>query len=291
MSRYNGVLPVDKPAGPTSHDAVGAARRALGERRIGHSGTLDPFATGLLLLCVGPATRLAEYLTTLPKRYTATVRLGVATDSDDLSGEVVARSDQWTDLTRERVEEALRAQVGVIMQRPPAFSAKRVGGERMYRAARRGEAVEAAPVEVRIASINILAFELPDVEIEVECGSGTYIRAIARDLGDELAVGGHLAALRRTRIGDFDVEGAVELDQLSNEAVVTAAFLSPAAALGHLPSISLDDRELAAVLNGRAIEGAGVGDAEPLALIGPAGDLVAIGSSRSGVIRPRKVFG
>src|SRR4051812_46531009 len=137
-----GVLPVDKPVGPTSHDAVAAVRRALRTREVGHTGTLDPFASGLLLVCVGRATRLAEYLTGLPKTYVATMRLGETTDTDDLTGEVIQSSDAWRSLSTDAIEEALRAQVGTIQQLPPSYSAKKVGGERMYAAARRGETVE-----------------------------------------------------------------------------------------------------------------------------------------------------
>lgn len=284
------MLPVDKPRGPTSHDVVGAARRALGERRIGHTGTLDPFASGLLLLCIGPATRIAEYLTALPKRYTATIRLGTATDTDDLTGEVIRSDEGWRALDREEVEAALRAQVGTILQRPPAFSAKRVDGERLYRSARRGEAREVEPVEVRIDAIEILRYDPPEVEVRVDCGSGTYIRAIARDAGEALGVGGHLSALRRTRVGRFDVTDAVPLDRLSDGEAVRAAMLSPAAALDHLPTATLDAEGIAAIRHGRMVAAPDLADSDPLALLTPDGSLVAIGAAREGSIRPRKVF-
>src|SRR4051794_6711406 len=212
----NGVLPVDKPVGPTSHDAVAAVRRALRTREVGHTGTLDPFASGLLLVCVGRATRLAEYLTGLPKTYVATMRLGEVTDTDDLTGEVIHSSDAWRSLSHDAIEDALRAQVGTIQQLPPSYSAKKVGGERMYAAARRGETVERKPVAVTIHAIRVLGIDLPDVEFEVECGAGTYIRAIARDAGAALGVGGHLRALRRTRIGPHAVDRAVPLDALGD---------------------------------------------------------------------------
>lgn len=290
MSGLSGMLPVDKPRGPTSHDVVGAARRALGERRIGHTGTLDPFASGLLLLCIGPATRIAEYLTALPKRYTATIRLGTATDTDDLTGEVIRSDEGWRALDREEVEAALRAQVGTILQRPPAFSAKRVDGERLYRSARRGEAREVEPVEVRIDAIEILRYDPPEVEVRVDCGSGTYIRAIARDAGEALGVGGHLSALRRTRVGRFDVTDAVPLDRLSDGEAVRAAMLSPAAALDHLPTATLDAEGIAAIRHGRMVAAPDLADSDPLALLTPDGSLVAIGAAREGSIRPRKVF-
>ncbi|HKP75239.1 MAG TPA: tRNA pseudouridine(55) synthase TruB, partial [Longimicrobiaceae bacterium] len=223
----NGVLPVDKPVGPTSHDVVGAVRRALGTRQVGHAGTLDPFASGLLLVCVGSATRLAEYLTGLPKTYLATMRLGETTDTDDLTGEVIRASDAWRALSPEAVEAALAAQVGTIPQLPPTYSAKKVEGERMYAAARRDQEVERTPVPVTIYSIRMLSCDLPEVEFEVECGAGTYIRAIARDVGDELGVGGHLRALRRTRSGPHAAARAVPVDALGDAERVAAALLTP----------------------------------------------------------------
>ncbi|HEV2149313.1 MAG TPA: tRNA pseudouridine(55) synthase TruB, partial [Longimicrobiaceae bacterium] len=248
-----GVLAVDKPEGPTSHDVVAASRRALRTRQVGHTGTLDPFASGLLLVCFGPATRLAEYLTPLPKTYRATMRLGEATDTDDLTGETVSRSEEWGALTEERIREALGRQVGEIEQLPPIFSAKKVGGERMYAAARRGEAVERRPARVVVHRIEVLSMRLPEVEFEVECGSGTYIRAIARDAGEALGVGGHLTALRRTRTGPYSVEAAVPLDALGDTERVLAATLPPAGAVSHLPRVSIGESGAADVRHGRAL--------------------------------------
>ncbi|HEX6070263.1 MAG TPA: tRNA pseudouridine(55) synthase TruB [Longimicrobiaceae bacterium] len=314
MSDLNGVLPVDKPEGPTSHDVVAAARRALGLRRIGHTGTLDPFATGLLLLCLGPSTRLAEYLTALPKSYSATLRLGVATDTDDCTGEVVSTSDAWRTLTREQVEAALRLQVGEILQRPPsysaktveaalrrqvgeilqrppAYSAKKVEGERMYAAARRGVAVEREPVAVTIRAIRVLRYDPPEVDLEVDCESGTYIRAIARDAGEALGVGGHLTRLRRTRVGDHAVTDALPLERLPDAAAVADALLTPAEALRHLPAVVVPAEGVGMLLNGRGIpapEEAPQG--RPLALLSSGGELLAVGERVGSEIRPRKVF-
>jgi tRNA pseudouridine55 synthase len=283
---------VDKPVGPTSHDVVSRVRRALGTRSVGHTGTLDPFASGLLLVCVGSATRLAEYLTGLPKTYVATMRLGAATDTDDLTGEVIRSSDAWRELPRERIEAALQAQVGTIEQLPPLYSAKKVGGERMYAAARRGEAVERKPSTVTIYGIRLLGIDLPDVEIEVECGAGTYIRAIARDAGEALGVGGHLVSLRRTRQGPHTVDRAVPLDLLGDEARVRAAMLTPLDAVAHLPRVLVDELGIAALRHGRALEAAGddVPEGRPLALATESGTLLAIGERTGGVVQPRKVF-
>jgi tRNA pseudouridine55 synthase len=291
MSDLNGVLPVDKPEGPTSHDVVAATRRALGLRRIGHTGTLDPFASGLLLLCLGPATRLAEYLTALPKEYAATMRLGVATDTDDSNGEPVRTDERWHELSRDEIEAAVQSQVGTILQRPPAYSAKKVGGERMYAAARRGEAIEREPVAVTVDSIRITRFEPPEVDLEVACGSGTYIRAIARDVGEALRVGAHLTRLRRTRVGRFGVGDALPVEALADPARVEATLLQPAEALAHLPSVTLEDADVADVLHGRAVRPqADAPDAEPIALLSSRRELVAVGARSAGEIRPRKVF-
>jgi len=287
----NGVLPVDKPVGPTSHDAVARVRRALRTREVGHTGTLDPFASGLLLVCVGRATRLAEYLTGLPKTYVATMRLGEATDTDDLTGEVIQSSDAWRALSDDAIEDALRAQVGTIQQLPPSYSAKKVDGERMYAAARRGETVERKPVAVTIYAIRVLGIDLPEVEFEVECGAGTYIRAIARDAGAALGVGGHLRALRRTQVGPHAVDRAVPLDALGDADRVAVAMLTPLEAVAHLPRVAVDEEGIAALRFGRALPAASeTPEGCPLALASEDGALLAIGERRGDVLQPRKVF-
>jgi tRNA pseudouridine55 synthase len=287
----SGVLPVDKPAGPTSHDAVAAVRRALKTRQVGHTGTLDPFASGLLLVCVGPATRLAEYLAGMRKTYLATMRLGVATDTDDLTGDLLSSSDEWRSITREQVDAALAAQVGTIQQLPPIYSAKKVAGERMYAAARRGEAIERTPSTVTIYGIRLTRFDLPDVEFEVECGAGTYIRAIARDAGEALGVGGHLRTLRRTAVGSHSVDGAVPLSELGDAERVAAAMIAPLDALAHLPRVVVDEAGLALLRHGRAVPAS---DDAPsgaaIALASADGELLAVGEREGDVVHPRKVF-
>lgn len=287
-----GILRVDKPAGPTSHDIVGRCRRALGVRRIGHTGTLDPFATGLLLLCVGPATRLAEYLTGLDKAYEATAVLGQTTDTDDLEGEVVRISERWRDLGRADVEAALARFVGEIQQVPPAFSAKKVKGERMYRRARRGEAVSLAPTAVTVHEARVLDVALPEVRFALRCSSGTYVRAIARDLGDALGCGAHLTRLRRTRVGHLDLEGAVSGDALDDEAKVRTAWVEPAAALGHLPSVTLTEEDATRFRYGQATRWAGPSASEegrPVAVLRD-GALLGVGVRAGDRLRPRKVL-
>jgi tRNA pseudouridine55 synthase len=286
-SALQGVLPVDKPEGPSSHDVVGLARRALQTRRIGHTGTLDPFASGLLLLCIGTATRIAEYLSGLDKRYHASVRLGVTTDTDDLTGEIMSRRDPSA-VTADAIEAALAGLRGDVFQTPPRYSAKKRAGVRAYAAARAGRAVELEPVAVRIDALTIARYEPPELELDVACGSGTYIRAIARDLGDALGVGGHLTALRRTAVGRFNVESAVRVDELDDAQRVRAALLTPAAALAHLPAVALDEREVVDVRHGRRVRTT-LADAEPVVFLG-AGSLIAVGAVEGGLIRPRKVF-
>lgn len=284
----NGVLAIDKPVGPTSHDVVAVARRALRTRRIGHTGTLDPFASGLLLLCVGSATRIAEYLAGQAKTYQAVMRLGAATDTDDGTGTVVARSDDWRDLDAARVAAALTAQHGRRLQRPPAYSAKKVDGERLYARARRGETVIATPVEVEILAIALTGWEPPDASFEVTCSSGTYVRAIARDAGDELGCFAHLVALRRTAIGSTRVEAAISLATL--EAGGLDRPLLPAlAALEGMPAVHVDDRAAADLRHGRAVAApTGVSDG-PVA-VAWAGELLAIAEAGHGRLQPRKVL-
>lgn len=249
-----GLLLVDKSAGPTSADVVRRARHCLGVRRVGHAGTLDPFATGLLLVCVGRVTRLVRYLHLLPKIYRARVRLGEETTTLDPEGEVVSRSGGWRKLDRERVEAAAAGLTGTIEQVPPRYSAVKMEGRRAYEVARAGEEVclEARPVHV--ASFRVLAFELPDLEVETVVATGTYVRALARDLGRALGCGAHLRALRRTAIGPFLVEEALgddELDEVGSvELARSAAWRTPAGAVAWLPRRNLDAEEANRVRHG-----------------------------------------
>ena len=284
-----GIVRVDKPEGPTSHDVVAAARRAFGERRIGHTGTLDPFATGLLLVCVGrSATRLAPLLNDLPKRYRAVARLGEETTTDDRTGDVTLRNDVDT-LDSSRVAAALEAMVGPSLQTPPAYSAKKVEGRRAYRSARAGVELDLAPVPIIIHELRVLDVRLPEVEFDVECSSGTYIRAIARDLGRTLGVGGHLRALRRTGIGAHSVNGAVSMDRLVDEDAVRAAWLSPLQAVAHLPTVRVGEDDMTRIMHGMSVAAPDDADSGQVAIA--SGDrLVAIGHIDGGSIQPRKVF-
>ena len=283
-----GVLPVDKPVGPTSHDVVAEARRALRQRRIGHTGTLDPLASGLLMLCVGGATRLAEFLTGMDKSYEATAILGSTTDTEDLESQVVAQTDAWRDVTEAQVRVALEGLTGDILQIPSRFSSKKVGGIAAHRLVRQGEEVELPANEVTVHSLELVAFEAPEVHLRVRCSSGTYIRSLARDLGEALQVGAHLSALRRTAVGHFTVDGALGLDDLADPARVAEAWLTPVQALAHLPRLELDEQGSRDLAHGRAV-------ATTLPEGGPAiaclaDTLVAVGSVRDGRFRPKKVL-
>jgi tRNA pseudouridine55 synthase len=278
---------VDKPAGKTSHDIVQHVRRALGIRAAGHTGTLDPFATGLLVVLIGRATRLARFVEAQPKTYVATGRLGVRTTTDDLTGEVIG-SESAGLLPDAVVRDTLAGFLGTQAQRPPQFSAKRVGGERSYRKARRGEAVELADVNITVHAITLLAYRPPEFDFRVRVSPGTYVRAIARDLGDRLGVGAHLTRLRREAIGSLRVEDSVPLDQLSPGSVISARSV-----LGDLPTVELDQAARSAVVHGRAVAESGVAgkrvSGAVVALLG-AGELVAIARAEDGWLRPTVVL-
>lgn len=213
-SPFDGVLLVDKPAGMTSHDVVAAIRRKFEIRKVGHGGTLDPAATGLLVILLGRGTRLSEALMAGDKVYRGTLRLGVATDSYDADGRVTARSGAWRNLSREQVEAALRAFEGDLFQTPPMVSAVKVNGVPLYKLARKGKTVERKPRLVHVYAFRALAWEPPDIPFEVRCTKGTYVRTLCHEAGENLGCGAHLAALRRLRSGDLSLADALPLDTL-----------------------------------------------------------------------------
>ena len=285
-----GVLPVDKPEGPTSHDVVDRVREVLDTKKVGHTGTLDPFASGLLLLCVGPATRLSEYLTGLDKEYLATARLGVITDTLDREGRVVEEREGADRVEADAVRAAMDDLTGTILQRPPAYSAKKVKGEAAHRLARRGEAPELPPVEVTVHAFELLELALPELRFRVRCSSGTYVRALARDLGEGLGPGAHLTELRRTRVGRFEVGDAVPADALDPERC-REAWIEPADALAHLSRVEVDETGERLMATGQGIaltDDAPRGDA-PVVVVRD-GALVAVATRSGTQLRPRKVF-
>lgn len=253
---YSGILNVDKPLGMTSHDVVAAVRKMAHQRRVGHAGTLDPLATGVLLLCLGRATRVSEYLMRCDKRYRAAVRLGVSTTTDDAEGEPISESP--VDLSREQVEAALGAFVGHIWQVPPRYAAIKRDGKPLYELARRGMAVEVPPREVDVYAIQVVGWAPPVVHIDVHCGPGTYIRAIARDLGAALGCGAHLAALRRTASGQFCAAAALSLERLAAASAVgeLGQLLHPLdVAFADLPALCFDRQTARRLAMGQAVVG------------------------------------
>jgi tRNA pseudouridine55 synthase len=264
---------VDKPAGPTSHDVVAHVRRTFRLRAVGHTGTLDPFATGLLIVLLGRATRLARFLEPLAKRYRAVARLGVRTDTDDLTGRELTRVEPGEWPAEAEVARVMAGMTGRIEQRPPAYSAKHVDGQRSHQLARRGESPRLAAVSVDVRRFVLARYEPPEVEFVAEVSTGTYVRALARDLGDELGVGAHLTSLRREAIGPFEVAAALPLDAVSAD----AELLSPAELLGHLPAVELSDAEATDVGHGREVVREG---AEGRARLMAGGALVAVGEAR-----------
>jgi tRNA pseudouridine55 synthase len=275
---------VDKPSGPTSHDVVAQVRRVFGLRAVGHTGTLDPFATGLLVVMLGRATRLARFVEAAPKTYLAVARLGRRTDTDDRTGAPLGEAADVAPLDDGSVRTAIEALAGDRRQRPPAFSAKRVGGERSYRLARRGRPVELAEVAVTVHSIELVAWRAPDATFRATVSAGTYLRALARDLGDALGVGAHLVELRREAVGALRVEDAVPLDRLLPE----TPLVPLRAVLRDLPAVMLDAAERDAVRHGRFVADRWV-DARPgsgpVALLAD-GDVVAVARPDAGQLRP-----
>jgi tRNA pseudouridine55 synthase len=261
-----GVLIVDKPAGLTSHDVVARVRRLLRERRVGHTGTLDPFATGVLVVLVGRATRLAQFLAGAEKEYLALVRLGMATDTGDLTGKPqppLAHSGDWSD---EEIEAAMRSLRGEICQVPPMYSAKKSGGKRLYEVARRGLVVERSPVRVSIFAFEALRRNgsllsrnedgSVDLAVRVVCSAGTYVRVLAEDLGTRLGIGAHLRELRRVRAGSFGIESAISLADLPQkiEREGGAILVSTDTALSHLPFVHLSSADAQRARNGLDVE-------------------------------------
>lgn len=295
-SNLHGFLAVDKPAGWTSHDVVARIRRLTGVRRVGHAGTLDPFATGVLVVGVGKATRLIQYVQQTAKRYIATVRLGLETDTLDPEGEVVHRLEveRWPSLAE--VEGALASFIGEIEQIPPAHSAIRIQGKRAYERARAGEAVDVPARRVVIHAIDILRYEPPELEIDVRCGSGTYLRSLARDIGRALGTYGYCHALRRTEVGSFTLNACRTLDELAALPLReqwSEIALPPDHAVAHLPSIALTEAQTSAWYHGQLIPEIREerGDATLARAYAATGDFAGLGEiDPAGGLRPVLVF-
>jgi tRNA pseudouridine55 synthase len=290
----DGLIVVDKPAGWTSHDVVARLRRLAGTRRVGHAGTLDPMATGVLLVGVGRATRLLGHLALTDKAYRATARLGAATTTDDAEGEVTwaAPPAALASLDEAALRAALAGLTGELDQAPPQVSAVKVAGRRAYALARAGERVELAPRRVTVRRLELLGLRRDpgggwlDVDLDVACSSGTYVRALARDLGDRLGCGGHLTALRRTRVGGFGLDSARTLDELAADLAVIPLAAAVAAAF---PRRDVDAGQAATVGHGGRLPAVGLGPG-PVGVFGPDGSVLALVEERAGAARPVCVF-
>ena len=279
MSPEEGLLLVDKPRGVTSHDVVDVVRRGLATRKVGHAGTLDPMATGLLLIGVGRATRLLRFLGALPKTYEGTMRLGIETTTLDADGDVVRHTT--VDSGEKDVRAAMLALLGESLQRPPAYSAVKVGGRKLYEAAREGERLEAEPRPIRVDSFDLLSYEIPDATFRVTCSGGTYVRVLAADVGAALSCGGHLIALRRTAIGPYAVEDAVAPDGAGEPLPLDAA-------VGHLPRLDLAADEALAASHGRPLGPAGL--TGPYGVFGPDGRLIGVYEDDGPRARPQVIL-
>ncbi len=286
----HGFLNIDKPAGMTSHDVVAKVRRLAGQKRVGHGGTLDPAATGVLPVALGEATRLLEYLVEGRKRYEAVIVLGVTTTTDDAEGEVTAECPVPL-LDEAGIKTTLAGFVGTIQQIPPMYSAIQIGGRRLYDLARQGTTLELEPRQVEIDQLALLDWQPPQLSIAIVCGKGTYVRALARDLGATLGCGGHLQTLRRTAVGPLGIETSQPLAELLSEAdALPRSLLAPEAAVEHLPRIDLPPVAAQRIVAGLGVELV----REPAGVIrahGEDGRLLALLRYDGNLWRPFKVFG
>lgn len=283
-----GLLCIHKPAGPTSHDIVGGVRRRVGRGvKVGHAGTLDPFADGVLVVCVGPATRLAGYAQAQPKRYVARIRLGATSSTDDPDGEITVVAGAPVP-DEAAVRDALRQFVGTIQQVPCSHSAVHVAGRRAYKLARAGQPVDLPPRTVVIHSIELVRYEYPHLEVDVRCGTGTYIRAVARDVGAVLNTSGYCEKLTRTAVGRFRIEDAVAPDDLN----LPRDLLPPLLAVPDMPKVALDADQLDQLRHGRAMTLAQPAEPGEVALVDADGNLLALGevAGDSRALRPKRVF-
>ena len=279
-----GILLIDKPRGITSHDVVSRVRKRLDIRRVGHSGTLDPLATGLLVVAVGPATRFLQSLQQEPKEYVCTFRFGVETDTFDSEGDTVKESGVPDDLAA-RIEAGLPSFVGEIEQTPPMFSAVKKDGKPLYAYARKGEVVEREPRKVFITEFRQLDIEGPDVQFRIVCSRGTYVRALAQDLGAKAGCGAHVTAIRRTRVGRFRIEDAVTLDDAS------AGDLMPLSeALEPMPMVQLTDGQVQLVRNGNFVRRDGLPSEDTAALTDSDGNVVCVARVLDNEAHPRCVI-
>lgn len=273
----------------TSHDVVAKVRRTLGLRRVGHAGTLDPLATGVLVVCVGRATRLSEYVMASTKTYAAQVYLGAATTTYDAEGDITAQHDA-SHITRDNVAAVLPQFTGHIDQLPPMYSAIKQDGKKLYEIARSGESVEVKARQVRIDRIDITAWNPPTAMLDIQCGSGTYIRSLAHDIGAALDVGAHLSGLRRTKSGQFNITESVPLAEFIDHPQPASLLTPPRDALADYPHIVLTSEELNEIRHGRRIDKSPAFDGELAMAYTATGDFVAVLEAHRNLWKPHKVF-
>ena len=291
----NGVLVVDKPQGMTSAAVVSKVKRSLGVKKVGHTGTLDPMATGVLPLCIGEGTKIAGYLLAESKTYLATIKLGVCTDTLDADGEVTEEHpNALLDVTEEKVQNVVEGFWGESMQIPPMFSALKHKGQRLHKLARAGEKIDVPPREICVHAIEIKSLELPSFSIEVCSSKGTYIRSIARDIGQILGCGAHLTSLRRIQSGDFGLESAVTLEEILDDPNAAQCVDLPTA-LANMEKVVVNEPALEAIKNGKPLNWLELSTKEcsdqTVALLTPKGDLAALVScKKSGDIKYLRVF-
>lgn len=278
LSHSFGLLNLNKPAGQTSRWVVDQVQRLVRPAKVGHAGTLDPLATGVLVVCIGQATRLIEYVQQMPKRYRAEFLLGRSSPTEDVEGEITELSNPPV-LSREQIETAAKRFVGEILQRPPAFSALKVAGRRAYKLARQGVAVELAPRPITIHEIEVLEYEYPKLTLDIGCSSGTYVRSLGRDLAESMGTAAVMSALVRTAIGQFRVKDAVDVTTITRENLADK-LLSPRLVVEHLPTITLSLEERQRIANGQFIQRPQANDqtidAPEFAALDDCGNLVAI---------------
>jgi tRNA pseudouridine55 synthase len=285
-----GLLNIDKPAGLTSRDVVNRVQRLVRPHKVGHAGTLDPLATGVLVVAVGPATRLVEYVQRMAKTYQGIFLLGRTSDTEDVQGTVVELPNASAPTPAE-IEAVIPRFLGTIQQRPPAYSALKLAGRRAYAMARKGDAVELAARPVEIHGIQIVRYEYPELELLIECGSGTYVRSLGRDIAEGLGTGAVMSALRRLAVGPFRAEEGLQVDQLSLE-VNAERMVSPSWAVQDLPQIVVDREEAARLRKGQTIVNRAKVSGEEMAALDGAGGLVAIVVPAGRLeLRPMKCFG
>ena len=282
-----GIVIIDKPAGWTSQDVAARLRGVFHERRIGHGGTLDPMATGVLPIFVGRATRAVEFFEHAEKEYLAGLRLGVQTDTQDLTGEIVAQRP--VSVTREQVQAALEGFLGVQEQLPPMYSAVKIGGKKLYELARQGKTVERKPRQIELLELELLSGENADWQFRVRCSKGTYVRTLCHDIGQALGCGGCMSSLRRTKAGGYGLDRAVTMEEIISMDDPAACLLPVDSVFDRLPRVTVHENQLRAIYNGAAVKASGLADG-PYRVYAPDGTFLMVGLAEGGTLKTVKSF-